>query len=87
VPFIDEQRRQPMLDGILKDPQPGDWCFKYYKPMVDEWRKRPGWTTAQNIYRESIDVSIEHQMAWQVFFQIYVMPYEYKRREENGDIK
>jgi hypothetical protein len=27
-----------------------------------------------------------YQLAWQVFFQIYVMPYELKKREENGDI-
>lgn len=25
-------------------------------------------------------------LAWQVFFQLYVMPYELKKREENGDI-
>jgi hypothetical protein len=27
-----------------------------------------------------------HDLAWQVFFQLYVMPYELKKREENGDI-
>lgn len=25
-------------------------------------------------------------LAWQVFFQLYVMPYEEKKRKENGDI-
>jgi len=27
-----------------------------------------------------------HELAWQVFFQLYVMPYELKKREENGVI-
>jgi len=28
-----------------------------------------------------------YKLAWQVFFNLYVMPYELKKRKENGDIK
>jgi hypothetical protein len=28
-----------------------------------------------------------YQLAWQVFFQFYVIPYELKKREENGDFR
>ena len=27
-----------------------------------------------------------HELAWQVFFQIHVLPSELKKREENGDV-
>jgi hypothetical protein len=35
---------------------------------------------------ELCDKLVSHELAWQVFFQLYVMPYELKKREENGDI-
>ena len=78
--------------------QVGDRCFFYYQPMVDRWKANPCWTTAHEIYKEmmikissvlnfsSYDDIYAYQLAWQVFFQLYVMPYELKKREENGDI-
>jgi len=32
------------------------------------------------------DVRIAYRLAWDVFFELYVMPYELKKRAENGDI-
>ena len=88
------------LEG-LKDIQVGDRCFVYYYPMVDRWKANPRWTTAHEIYKEmrkkldnagyswdylSPDDATAYELAWQVFFQLYVIPYELKKREENGDI-
>lgn len=79
--------------------QPGDRCYYYYKPMVDRWKANPRWTTAHEIYKDVLRVMVEQKfeefptddyiamkLAWQVFFQLYVMPYELRKREENGDI-
>jgi len=76
-------------------PQVGDICYSYYKPMVDKWKANPRWTTAHEIYKNlhmmpvgkmTDDEWAAKDLAWQVFFQLYVMPYELKKREENGDI-
>jgi len=31
-------------------------------------------------------LSTARQLAWEVFFQFYVLPYEIQKREENGDV-
>lgn len=98
----------------------GDWCYFYYKPMVDKWKKNPRWTTAHEIYQETrenikfrneynetkkliverdgdnwmLEVELELDknrvtaldLAWQVFFQMYVIPYEQEKKAINGDI-
>jgi hypothetical protein len=33
------------------------------------------------------DDDAAYLLAWPVFFQLYVMPYELKKREENGDVE
>ena len=79
--------------------EPGDRCYVYYKPMVDKWKANPRWSTAHGIYKELYqefpllvngekdwESMVARDLAWQVFFQLYVMPYELKKREENGDI-
>jgi hypothetical protein len=33
-----------------------------------------------------IERKTARKLAWQVFFQVYVMPYEQEKREQNGDI-
>ena len=35
---------------------------------------------------EELDDYTSRLLAWQVFFQLYVIPYELKKKEENGDI-
>ena len=102
MPFIEAGRRELIEKGLFlpKAIQPGDKCYLHYKRMVDCWRANPRWTTAHNIYKamrggsrlsyannpEGFDSKIAEELAWLVFFQLYVMPYELKKREENGDI-
>lgn len=82
------------LGGSENYIQPGDRCYVFYKEMVRRWEESPRWTTAHNIFKDLIkvheDVSEDDYcaavLAWEVFFQLYVMPYELKKREENGDI-
>lgn len=96
MPFVEKSHRdRPDLSV------PGDRCYLYYKHMVETWTKSPRWTTADEIYgrllvakqlcrNDLLSVSCEmcraHDLAWQVFFSIYVMDYERKKRDENGDI-
>ena len=87
MPFVNaEHRASP--DGNI----PGDRCYLYYKEMVRVWKANPRWTTADNIYgavvirEESKAEQRAKELAWQVFFQIYVMPYELMKQKENGDI-
>lgn len=94
MPFITQERRNIIDAG--DDPENielGDICYMYYKPLVDRWRESPRWATAHWLYKNIVlspPLNLEHQaardLAWQVFFQLYVMPYELKKREENGDI-
>lgn len=103
MPFIVQERRQPMLDGSLQEPQPGDFCYLHYKGMVDAWNASPRWTTAHNLFKKLLldraldwqemepkpthdDNFVARELAWQVFFIKYVMPYEDKKEAENGTI-
>jgi len=74
----------------------GDRCYHFYKIMVEKWKKHPRWTTAHFIYRDlkkdikenkySEDTITAYELAWQVFFLLYVMPYEKVKQRENGNI-
>lgn len=94
MPFIPSSRRPHAESGNLSEWQPGDFCYLHYKRMVDAWRKERRWTTAHNLYKEMIksrpykdwDNTIAEELAWQVFFQLHVMPYELEKQQENGDI-
>ena len=97
MPFIKPERRDTIERiGLaqLQIIEPGDRCYVYYKAMVDKWKLEPRWTTAHNIMTEFYanshllddDDVVAKRLAWEVFFQLYVMPYELKKREENGDI-
>ena len=94
MPFLTKSRRT-LIDAnkVPRDKwTPGDLCYTYYKSMVDKWRANPSWTLADEIYRDTlrhnftVEDSAAAQLAWQVFFQLYVMPYELKKRQENGDV-
>lgn len=73
-----------------------DKCYYFYNKMIIKWTKERRWTTAHNIYkimRGSIkqnfmdeDSKRAYELAWQVFFQLKVMPYELEKQFENGDI-
>ena len=96
MPFITSDRRgfiaKEGLAGLIEI-QPGDRCYVFYKAMVEKWKANPRWATAHEIYKntateweESEDSAVAIRLAWEVFFQLYVIPYELKKREENGDI-
>lgn len=78
------------------DFQVGDICYCFYKQMVDLWKKTPRWYTAHQIYLQkemvvknknySEDARAAVELAWQVFFQKYVIPYENQKEKENGGI-
>lgn len=98
MPFITPERRAVIhQDGglaMLHEVEPGDRCYVFYKQMVEKWRANPRWTTAHNLCAEfleraetmSADDMIASRLAWEVFFNIYVLPYEQRKRDENGDI-
>lgn len=75
---------------------PGDLCYIYYNSLVEAWKKEPRWTTAHNLFKKMIfqdlarpmdeDMITAAQLAWQVFFIKYVMPYEDLKEKENGTI-
>lgn len=85
-----------MLAGKIREPQRGDYCFLEYRPMILAWKKDPRWTTADKIYqgylnrRRSMDTRTANvaplDLAWQVFFALHVLPYEVKKRKENGEV-
>lgn len=96
MPFVTQDHRDKPDCSI-----PGDICYVFYKKMVDKWKKEPRWTTAHKIYAQvrlaeelchdrmvidTCDNCTARSLAWQVFFQIYVMEYEQRKRKENGDI-
>ena len=94
MPFI-EQWRRGVIDkqGLeaLTWITPGDRCYEHYKEMVDKWNKEPRWTTAHTIAKDIVmldgaDEDVAHFLAFMVFFNSHVMPYELKKREENGGI-
>lgn len=96
MPFVTQDKRDLIdIHGIaaLTDPQPGDLCYVYYKPMVDVWKENPRWTTAHNIYKKMIidlplgsDHKAANLLAWQVFFAFHVVPYEKEAEKRNGTI-
>lgn len=93
MPFIKNNRRLPLSEGAEPE-EAGEACFLHYRLMAKEWRINPRWNTAHNIYRKTQsgraildpDDLAARDLAWQVFFQLHVMPYELQKREENGDI-
>jgi hypothetical protein len=99
MPFIKQNRRELAGKGQLPDTQVGDICYMMYKPMVDEWKKNPCWTTAHHIKKSMLhglhlthvgglacdDCTARH-LAWDVFLYKYVLPYENQKELENGTI-
>ena len=96
MPFVTQDRRTA-IDAhgleVLTEIAPGDICYAYYKPMVDAWKANPRWTTAHNIYKtmlrdmpEDPDALVAYNLAWQVFFSFYVLPYEREAEKRNGPI-
>jgi hypothetical protein len=92
MPFIKQEKRAWVEAGGTSEP--GDRCYRYYKQMKQKWKENPRWTTAHEIYKgvtldamEGWEEELSRDLAWQVFFQLEVLPYELRKREENGDVE
>lgn len=89
MPFVTQDHRNKIDFDI-----PGDRCYFYYRDLVWAWKQEPRWTTAHKLYKfvcekratDGPDDIAARELAWQVFFQIYVMEYEQEKRAANGDI-
>jgi hypothetical protein len=94
MPFTTSEARR-MTDAIGPT-EVGDRCFLAYRKMLRAWRAAPKWTTAHNLYVEIFhtqkptnmhpDDAVAEALAWQVFFQLHVMPYELQKRTLNGEV-
>lgn len=83
-PFVDAPHRANPDITI-----PGDRCFIKYRNFLKAWRTSPRWTTADMI-ASSIwpdPWTRAAVLAFLVFFCLYVMPYEQKKRKENGEVE
>ena len=96
MPFIAHNERVELAEGKPAETV-GQQCYLAYIKMVAAWNKEPRWTTAHKIYKGVLDAKqaaspiitdelVAKDLAWQVFFQNYVMPYEREKEKENGTI-
>lgn len=56
------------------------------KQHIVNYEPNFGWFKGENMGFNYADYRTATSLAWDVFFQLHVMPYEIKKREENGDI-
>lgn len=96
MPFIPKSRREQIDGGFFNEAEltPGDRCYRHYKRMKQRWDENPRWTTAHEIYRDrsddwdaGVEEDVAWDLAWQVFFNLHVMPYEICKRDENGEVE
>ncbi len=94
MPFIPQKDREELKAGRLPKTA-GERCYNHYRWMVELWEADKRWTTADEIYKKIVewrDISTEEndqrakELAWQVFFQLHVIPYERMMQQCNGDI-
>ena len=83
MPFVTKEHRDDPFPDI-----PGDRCYVEYKKIMDQWRKNPRWTTVDEIFSSIIPVNFLRVkiLALMVFFVLEVIPYELKKKKENGEI-
>lgn len=83
MPFVDQQHRAEQDFDV-----PGDRCYIEYRKMMTAWGLAPRWGTVDAIaaYIWPDKWKRATVLAFLVFFVLWVMPYEEKKRKENGDI-
>lgn len=93
MPFVSQPHRENPDPRVV-----GDLCYQFYKEMVDTWKQGPRWTVAHEIYLKmrlntnrltlaaDLGKRTAYELAWQVFFIKFVMPYENLKEIENGTI-
>jgi len=92
MPFITKEARK--ITDTIGPQTVGDKCFLCYREMLKTWRQSPRWTTAHEIHNTLITTQFDTEddmtaamLAWQVFFQLHVMPYELQKRIDNGEVE
>ncbi len=99
MPFIPQSNRF-LLDLGSEPTSVGDMCYLKYKAFVSAWKAEPRWSTAHTVYKDmrnqlhgnflqrgiSQDEAVAFELAWQVFFHKFVMPYELEQEIKNGTI-
>lgn len=88
MPFIKQEDRAKSIDELLEG-VPGEKCFVHYRPMMRRWHANPCWKTVDQIACHFWPDPSERarMLAFLVFFNLHVMPYELKKREENGEVE
>jgi len=83
MPFVTEEHRNHPEPSI-----PGDRCYIEYKKIMDAWRENPRWTTVDKLVTNIFPNRVQRAqfLAFMVFFNLHVLDYENRKREENGDI-
>ena len=89
MPFVTQDHREHIDFNV-----PGDRCYFYYRDLVSAWKEEPRWTTAHNLYKfvlgqrlkDGPDDRAARELAWQVFFIKFVIPYEDEKEKANGTI-
>lgn len=83
MPFIDDTHRKAPDKGV-----PGDRCYLHYKQLMEKWRANPRWTTIDQMLAELFPDENKRAfiLAFLVFFGLHGMPYEVKKRDENGEV-
>lgn len=61
MPYILDERRQPVLDDPLNATEPGDLTFLFYFWMLVKWSKNPCWTTWHTIRKIIKDYSLDEE--------------------------
>jgi len=83
MPFVTKDHREEPCLGCA-----GDRCYIYYQDIMKEWRANPRWTTVDIIAADLFPDELQraHFLAFMVFFQMHVIPYEEQKRVENGEV-
>lgn len=97
MPFITSEARR--MTDTIGPKEMGDYCFLKYRLMIQAWKKSRRWTTAHDLYLKmrletnspplstTYDEKVAYELAWQVFFNLHVMPYEIEKRIVNGEVE
>ena len=89
MPFVEPDRRPPLLTGDIAPTKAGDLCFLEYVPMKAAWDKERRWTTAHNVCQQTFGFSATETAKFLAFIEFYIRhvhPYENEMVEKNGDI-
>lgn len=80
MPYIAQERRKQLKEHNITDPTPGDINYAITEMIRDYW-----YQSAQN-YQAINDVLGALEGAKHEFYRRVAVPYEDKKKKENGDV-